>query len=220
MKQLKRDLDQVSNHLKQMSELNGLIVRCVDTGAMTAAYENALELERLSESCTLYARELPCEFGVPNAVGCVEMIIRDSVLCDIGFTDEGWFRLSIPILLPKKSRKGTVDYIRGTLYPPMTDFFRTNPVKRLDDCVIVFRHVYDRNTPEKRRRDHDNIEIKQVTDIVAWFTMTDDGPGVCSHFYCSAEGERNKTEVYVVPGCDFPKWLAKYRNDTRKTAEK
>ena len=40
--------------------------------------------------------------------------------------------------------------------------------------MLVYRHVYDKDYPERNMRDHDNIEINQVTDIVALFTMVDD----------------------------------------------
>ena len=37
--------------------------------------------------------------------------------------------------------------------------------------------------------------------------MEDDGPRVCSHYACTALGDRERTEVYVVPEGDFPQWL-------------
>ena len=54
---------------------------------------------------------------------------------------------------------------------------------------------------------HDNIEINMVSDIVAMYVMPDDGPQVCSHYYCSAGGTAERTEVYVVPKQEFQKWL-------------
>lgn len=77
---------------------------------------------------------------------------------------------------------------------------------RLDDCVIIYRHIYDREEPERRHRDHDNIETNFVTDIVALYVMTDDAPLRCRHYYCSAAGSTERTEVYVVPEQDFMRW--------------
>lgn len=56
-------------------------------------------------------------------------------------------------------------------------------------------------------RDHDNIEVNIVADIVALYTLPDDKPDVCNHYYCSAAAEKERTEVYVVPKADFQKWL-------------
>ena len=90
----------------------------------------------------------------------------------------------------------------------MMNFFMNKRPVRIDDCVLIYRHVYDKARPERRKRDHDNIEINIVSDIVALFVMPDDGPSVCSHYYCSAEGSNERTEVYVIPKPDFPVWLA------------
>ena len=46
-----------------------------------------------------------------------------------------------------------------------------------------------------------------VSDIVAMYVLPDDGPSVCSHYYCSAQGSFDRTEVYVVPQDEFPDWL-------------
>ena len=212
MNQIEQFLVRIRSLLIKMSKLEQLIDDCVKSGSKTAAFEHSLELERLSESYTLFTREMPQEFGIPKAVGCVDEVIRESFPCEIGYTKEGWFRLVMPMLLPKKSRNGSVDYIRGALYPQMYDYFRKHRIERLSDCVIIFRHVYEKDTPHYRRRDHDNIEVKQVTDIVAWFTMTDDGPDICRHYYCSASGSQNRTEVYVVPKLEFPFWMILHEN--------
>ena len=79
---------------------------------------------------------------------------------------------------------------------------------RYQDCVLIYRHVYDRARPERKMRDHDNIEINMVSDIVAMYVMPDDSPAVCSHYYCSTAGQEERTEVYVVPKKEFPIWLA------------
>lgn len=65
--------------------------------------------------------------------------------------------------------------------------------------MLVYRHVYDGNRPERRMWDHDNIETNMVSDIVAMYVMPDDALSVCSHYECSVMGEDDHTEVYVVP---------------------
>ena len=56
-------------------------------------------------------------------------------------------------------------------------------------------------------RDHDNIELNMVTDIVALYVMEDDAPLCCRHYYCSAAGSTERTEVYVVPRTSFGDFL-------------
>ena len=109
------------------------------------------------------------------------------------------------MLLPRKEH-GSVNYVRGFLHPAMSRFFSGKPPVRYRKCVIIYRHVYARDRPERQYRDHDNIEINFVSDAVALYTMPDDNPTVCRHFYCSAAGDPERTEVYVVPQEDFIQW--------------
>lgn len=170
-------------------------------------FRQALLIEECAEQLTLAARTLPSYIGHPDAEAHVEAILKQEIPVEIGYTKEGWFSVRIPMLLPKKS-KGSTDYIRSFLYPAMRDFFIEKPPVRYREAVLIYRHVYDRRRPERQMRDHDNIEINMVSDIVAMYVMPDDGPAVCAHYYCSAAAEQERTEVYVVPKGDFPTWLS------------
>lgn len=170
-------------------------------------FQQALLIEECAEQLTLAARTLPSYIGHPDAETQVEAILKQEIPVEIGYTKEGWFSVRIPMLLPKKS-KGSTDYIRSFLYPAMRDFFVEKPPVRYWEAVLIYRHVYDRRRPERQMRDHDNIEINMVSDIVAMYVMPDDGPAVCAHYYCSAAAEQERTEVYVVPNGDFPTWLS------------
>lgn len=170
-------------------------------------FRQALLIEECAEQLTLAARTLPSYIGHPDTEAQVEAILKQEIPVEIGYTKEGWFSVRIPMLLPKKS-KGSTDYIRSFLYPAMRDFFVEKPPVRYREAVLIYRHVYDRRRPERQMRDHDNIEINMVSDIVAMYVMPDDGPAVCAHYYCSAAAEQERTEVYVVPNGDFPTWLS------------
>jgi len=74
--------------------------------------------------------------------------------------------------------------------------------------VLAYRHVYCRERPERAYRDHDNIEVNMVTDIITLYLLPDDAPRRCAHYYCSAAGAEDQTEVYVIPTSRFPTWLA------------
>ena len=136
----------------------------------------------------------------------VETITAANVPVEIGFTAEGWFSVRLPLLLPKKER-GSAEYVRSILLPALKTFFAGRPPVRFDNCVLIYRHVYAECRPERQRRDHDNIEINMVSDTIALYVMEDDAPSLCSHYYCSAVGNRERTEVYVVPEENFRYWL-------------
>ena len=163
-------------------------------------------MKEQAEQAVLLIRVLPAYTGAAGATARTDAIISDTIPVEVGFTAEGWFSVRIPALLPKKAT-GSADYIRSYLYPAMRKFFEGKPPVRFRDCVLAYRHVYDRSRPERAMRDHDNIETNMVTDILALYVLPDDHPAVCSHYYCSAAGSEDRTEVYVIPKHDFPMWM-------------
>ena len=199
-------LGQVESKLKQMAQQVDNIRWMTENGRYDAALEHALRLEYNSERLTLLTRALPGYTGNPLAKAHVEKAIREAVPVEVGYTEQGWFSLRLPLLLPKKE-KGSTEFIRGFLYPAMGRFFQGKDPVRYPNAVMILRHVYSRDRPERERRDHDNIEVNIVADIVALYTLPDDNPGVCNHYYCSAAAGKERTEVYVVPKADFQKWL-------------
>lgn len=203
-------LDKVELAKRSMEAQMAYVRRFYQDADLQAAYEAALRLEEISEKLVLFTRRLPAYTGSPVAEAAVENCMAESIPVEIGFTVEGWFALRIPALLPKKA-SGSANYVRSFLYPAMRRFFQAQPPVRYRDCVLVYRHVYGRDRPERRYRDHDNIEVNMVSDIVALYVMPDDSPKVCSHYYCSVSGADDRTEVYVVPKEDFPLWLVTER---------
>ena len=171
------------------------------------ALEKSVSAARTAESVALKTRTLPAHTGYPQADGMVQKAIDEAVPVEMGFTEEGWFSLRMPILLPRKE-KSSRSYLRGLLYPALERFTCGKPKLRYRNCVLIFRYVYDRNRPEREYRDHDNIELNTVVDAIAMFFLVDDTPLECRHYYCSAAGDEERTEVYVVPRADFESWLA------------
>ena len=170
-----------------------------------SAAELLLTAYEQKERSTLLCRALPIFYPEALPREKVTKALTDAAYAKCGYTEEGWFCTVIPTLLPKK-RKSSTDYIKEIMYAALEHFFINQPVRKFGKCTIVFRHVYDRNNPKRAWRDHDNIEIKTVIDAIALFVMEDDSPHVCQHFYCSAEGDSDKTEVYVVPQNEFILW--------------
>lgn len=170
-------------------------------------YALGFEAVNLAEKQALLCRSIPCYTGHPAAMVDLQTLLQNLVPIELGFTVQGWFVLRMPLLLPKKE-KGSDEYIRSILYPSMRRFFEEKASKRFERCVLIFRHVYDQNRPEREYRDHDNIELNAAVDAVALHTMMDDMAMRCRHFYCSAAGPKESTEVYVVPNEEFTAWLA------------
>lgn len=200
-------LEKVDAKIKRMKEQAEAVRWFYENNNMEESYRRAMKLEELSEQTVLLTRVLPAYAGAPDAALEVQEKIIQLIPVNVGFSAEGWFCICFPALLPKKAA-GSAEYVRSFLYPAMQKFFDGKPPVRFTDCVMVFRHVYDQTRPERAMRDHDNIEVNMVSDIVALYVLPDDSPRVCTHYYCSAAGPEERTEIYIVPKPDFPIWLA------------
>ena len=176
-----KTLGKVEAKLSRMKEQAAAVRWFYENGNLPESYNRALRLEELSEQAVLLTRVLPAYTGAAGATIQTDTIISDTIPVE--------------------------DYIRSYLYPAMRKFFEGKPPVRFRDCVLAYRHVYDRSRPERAMRDHDNIETNMVTDILALYVLPDDHPAVCSHYYCSAAGSEDRTEVYVIPKHDFPMWM-------------
>lgn len=200
-------LDREGRLLKKLVKLHDEQGTLYEGKSHAGFNEKALEFERLSERLTLTARTVPVATGRPSAFQDVELIMEQEIPVQMGFTEQGWFQLRIPLLLPQKG-KGGAEYVRGYLYPAMMRFMRTdNRSLRYRECILIYRHVYTRGHEARKYRDHDNIELNMVTDTVAVRVMADDSPMLCRHYYCSTLGESERTEMYVIPRSDFFLWL-------------
>lgn len=173
---------------------------------MAGAFGTAFAFEAEVEKLALLARSIPAYTGHPLAQEKMDAVLQAAFPIEMGYTQEGWFCLRIPALLPKKGN-GSPVYIQQVLYPAMGRFFQGKVPASYSDCVLIYRHVYDSTRPERAWRDHDNIEQNMVTDIITLYLLPDDAPARCAHFYCSAAGPADCTEVYVVPLEQFSSWI-------------
>ena len=191
-------LDKIDAKIQELHEQAFSVRRFYQDGNIKQAYESALRLEEVSEKTVLLTRALPAYTGNPKARLETENLIKLSIPIEIGFTEEGWFSLRIPALLPKKDA-GSADYIRSSLYLAMREFFLDSQPVRYNDCVLIYRHIYARDRPERKKRDHDNIELNAIVDALALYALYDDGPLRCEHHYCSLQDDRDATTVLLVP---------------------
>lgn len=210
-----KEIARADRQLRKIHEPMEAMKRKLDDGDVPGAYIEAFNLADTAEKLTLITRQLPAYTGNPQASKMIEQHILDNVPVRMGFTPEGWFGVIIPALLPKKY-KGSADYFRDILYLSMGRFFRGKQPVRYTDCVLIFRHVYQRARPERQYRDHDNIELNAVADIIALYVLFDDSALRCSHYYCSAPGDENRTEILVVPQREFAQWLLVSKNEKVK----
>jgi hypothetical protein len=212
------------NLILQENELTKIIeeMRKVIDNFENLSYEEKnnrfLKLVALHEKACLKMRKFPSYLGNPNAMKEVQEIIDEVMNVEIGYTEQGWFCVRMPFLLPKKE-SGSSEYVKNMLYSPLSKFFKSKVRDVPKQAVLVYRHVYEESHPEKQMRDHDNIEINQVSDCIVLWAMEDDSPKYCEHFYMSARGDKSRTEVYVIPREEFGEFV-KIRDNMPKEGVK
>ena len=208
---------------KQLKKLGKLGREIYTLSDQMLCFKNAVECQqsvekadKAAEKARLLVRDLILESGNPRAIQVTEDILEEVVPVEMGFTEEGWYYLHIPLLPPKKTA-GSARYVRSYLYPAMRKFFEGQPNRRIfPECVVCFLHRYDKNFPEKAYRDQDNIETNMVVDTIALYLMEDDGAKRCWHFYAMVPGEVSRTEVYLVPPADYITWFDRYLGPSGK----
>ena len=205
MDNFKKEFTKAKRTLGQFYRAWNKLESCIEYNDENGAYDCSLETERIAERLIFQLRNLATYSGDKEACEAVVKNIKETALVEVGYTKEGWFRLSIPALLPRKE-KGNPEYVRSLIYPAMSDFFTGKQIEKFKDCTLVYLHTYDVNRPKREWRDHDNVEVNAVTDIVALFVMLDDSPHICEHYYASKSGMENRTEVFVLPKRDLEKF--------------
>ena len=71
------------------------------------------------------------------------------------------------------------------------------------DCVICFSQIYDRELPQRRIRDYDNLEFKQILDTLCTYVLTDDSGFFCDSYYTTQLGLKDCTLVSVMEKLTF-----------------
>lgn len=121
---------------------------------------------------------------------------------------DGLFEVILPGLLPKRKSWQGAEYLLDPLGAALTQYARGHPLPRFQHCVIAFSHIYDRSLSERRIRDYDNLELKQVQDVIAAFVLEDDTGALCDLYHTTELGETDSTRVTIMDRGRFPAWLA------------
>lgn len=204
---LRKDLETLSRKIKNSEKLITEVVSCLDNGMMEAVNNKLFKLEDTVEKAANISRLLPAYTGENDAFLHVCSVVKEISGAYVEYTKEDWFHMRLPVLLPKKE-SGNSKYIRTIAYSALNEYFGQNRHEKYKEpVVLVYDHVYNESVPESKYRDHDNIELNVVTDMVALYCLTDDSPLLCKHYYTSRKGQTSFTDVYIVPQKDFVKWL-------------
>ena len=118
------------------------------------------------------------------------------------------FEIELPCLFPHRKQRQSSEYLTDPLYFLLSQYTDSHPVRKYTDCVVCFVHEYNKDLPIRRIRDYDNLEQKQMLDVIAAFILQDDGGMCCDSYNTVALGDADKTRIFIMPRKRFCTWLA------------
>ena len=121
---------------------------------------------------------------------------------------DGIFEITLPCLIPKRRQQQSREYLIDALMAAMERYFDSHPHRWFRDCVVCFAHIYHKDLPERRVRDYDNLELKQILDAVGVWLLTDDGGLLCDAYQTTELDDKDCTRMFIMEKSRFPAWLA------------
>ena len=162
--------------------------------------------------------------------------IADELGITVEHDADGIIEITIPCLIPHRRKKQS-GFIIEPLYAALERFVSAGslgvvsseadpldldigssdgrhamPFERFKHCVICITHVYDKELFGKgRKRDHDNIEIKGIIDVINTFLLTDDNESLCDIYTTSELSDQDITCISIMKKDMFSEWVKRHK---------
>lgn len=133
--------------------------------------------------------------------------------------EDGVLEVTLPGLLPKRKQRQNTEFLLDPFYFSLEQYAKEHPMPHFSDCVVCFTQVYDQCLSTRRIRDYDNLEEKQILDVLSTFVMADDTGLLCDAYNTAALGEKDCTRISVMEKKRFPAWLAEHENTLKSISD-
>lgn len=117
--------------------------------------------------------------------------------------------ITLPCLLPKRKQRQSTEFLIDPVYFTLSQYADSHTLPKFEHCVVCFSHIYSEDLPLRRVRDYDNLELKQLLDVISTFVMDDDTGLLCDAYNTTEIGENDCTRITVMDTGRFPEWLKK-----------
>lgn len=133
--------------------------------------------------------------------------------------EDGILEINLPCLLPKRKQRKSTEFLIDPLYFTLSSYTANHKLPSFEHCVVCFSHIYDKELPARRARDYDNLELKQILDVVSAFVMLDDTGLLCDAYNTTELGESDCTRITVMGKERFAGWLEKRKNSIKTISD-
>ena len=180
--------------------------------------------EVLSTDAALRAEGITCRLRhliyATTAIKKGDYLCSASTMQGVGIReDEGVLEITLPCLLPKRKQRQSTEFLIDPFYAALEGYSRQNALPRFSHCVVCFAHIYCQDLPERRVRDYDNLELKQLLDVIAAFLLEDDNGLLCDAYNTTELGEADCTHIFIMDSDQFPRWLESHRNSLKTISD-
>ena len=171
MREIASDYDAVSQGLFDVANR-------MDEQRSYAVEDRLYSLVRIAESNTVNLRNLTARTMKHREAPRKES--ADTMLGISVVEEQKWIRITVPAILPHRSRRDKPDFLMRPLRNSLFQCQRKTPIESFGDCAICIVHGYDAELSTNRIRDYDNIETKRYLDVIESIFLTNDSGLVCS----------------------------------------
>lgn len=202
--------------IREEIERLGNTVEAMEMAAVQSAPKNyeALSMDAAMRGERLAVRLRDLVFSTTTEKRCQYLTKCADTMGIVPEYQEGIFKVTLPRQLPKRRWKNS-EFLTRPLMAAMSELKDKTELPRFEEAAVCFVHIAERSLPTRLIRDHDNIESKQILDVLGAFLLTDDNGLLCETHHRTERGENSRTEVYVMAAEAFPEWITE-----REKAEK
>lgn len=129
---------------------------------------------------------------------------------------DGVFEINLPCLLPKRKKRQSTEFLIDPLYFTLSQYSDSHILPKFKQCVVCFSHIYAEDVSGRNVRDYDNLELKQLLDVIATFIMEDDSGLLIDAYNTTEIGIADCTRISVMDKNRFSQWLS-IRENSLKT---
>lgn len=169
------------------------------------AYGFTLATVETAEELALKVRELAKSQRIPDSEPDIQRMIDAVYKVELGFTGDGHFCMRFPRLIPGMDGRSML-YLKKNLTLRLEQFWNYRGFLDKDSHIIILRHVYPYSHTSWERNVPADGEVDFVLQLVLKNVCHEYYASDFRHYHCCGYGE-DRTEVYVIPIADFPKWL-------------
>ena len=215
--ELSHKIQQISGDVSKLSA-----TLCAMDNADAETYPENYEL--LSTDAALRGEQIACKlrhliYSTTN-VKKSEYLVSAAGVQGITVTDrDGILEITLPCLIPKRKQRRSAEFLTDPLYFTLSQYADSHPLPKYSHCVVCFSHIYSRDLPSRRIRDYDNLELKQLLDVISSFIMEDDTGLLCDAYNTTELGETDCTRISVMDKDRFFDWVKERENRLKSISD-